>query len=124
MALWRKLNFDKFCAKKLSFAIKKIFPDETDDCYDDLAVNLSANLLGLGSAGTPAGISATKKFRSKKNKIMLLVINSCSIQLIPTTIVALRSTYSATEDIILPTLISTIIGVFVGGLLVKITVKK
>lgn len=123
MALWRKIGFDKSLSKKLKPLSSKIFPNENDDLYDDLAINLSANLLGMGSAGTPAGISATQKFKSNKNRTMLLVMNSTSIQLIPTTIVAIRSTFGATSDIILPTLISTTISTAVGMIMVKLFVK-
>ena len=123
MSLWRKTGFDKSLSKKLKPLSSKIFPGEDDDLYDDLAINLSANLLGMGSAGTPAGISATQKFKSNKNRTMLLVMNSTSIQLIPTTIVAIRSTFGASSDIILPTLISTAISTLCGMLMVKFFVK-
>ena len=103
--------------------ISSIFPGENEEVYNDLAVNLSANLLGMGSAGTPAGISATEKFSSRKNRTMLLVINSTSIQIIPTTIIALRSTFGATSDIILPTLISTVVSTLTGALMVKFFCK-
>lgn len=124
MKLWEKLRFDSFCAKKCAPLLKKLFPDENDSCYADLSVNLSANFLGMGSAGTPAGINASKKMISPKNRTMLLVINSSSIQLIPTTIIAMRSAHSATTDIILPTVISTFFSTFIGVILVKLFVKK
>ena len=55
---------------------------------------------------------------------MLIVINSTSIQLIPTTIVAIRTAHSASSDIILPTLISTFLSTFIGIVMVKIFVKN
>ncbi len=123
MTIWRKIKFDSFLSKKMKPLISSIFPGENEDVYNDLAVNLSANLLGMGSAGTPAGISATEKFSSRKNRTMLLVINSTSIQIIPTTIIALRSTFGATSDIILPTLISTVVSTLTGALMVKFFCK-
>lgn len=124
MKIWENLRFDVFCAKKSAPLLKKIFPGENDSCYADLSVNLSANFLGMGSAGTPAGINASKKMISPKNRTMLLVINSTSIQLIPTTIIAMRSSLGAKTDIILPTLISTFLSTFIGAIMVKIFVKK
>ena len=124
LKIWEKLNFDKFCARKSIGLLKKFFPGENDSCYADLSVNLSANFLGMGSAGTPAGINACKKMISPKNKTMLIVINSTSIQLIPTTIVAIRTAHSASSDIILPTLISTFLSTFIGIVMVKIFVKN
>lgn len=121
--IWSKMNFDKWLGSRLTFILRKIFPDESDDCYSYLSVNLSANMLGMGSAGTPAGIKATESMSSKKNRIMLIVINSTSVQIIPTTIIALRSSAGSTTDIILPSLIATFISTFLGFLMVKLFVK-
>ena len=121
--LWREIRFDTFLANKLKFILKKLFPKENDNCYNYLSINLSANMLGMGSAGTPAGIKAVENMRIKKNKIMLVVINSTSIQIIPTTILALRSTLNSKVDIILPSLIATIFSTFIGILLVELLVK-
>ena len=123
LQLWKELKFDSFLGRKLKPLLKKIFPNETDDCYDDLSVNLSANMLGMGSAGTPAGINATKKMSSKKNRTMLIVINSSSVQIIPTTIIAMRSALNARTNIILPSIIATFFSTFLGFLLVKIFIK-
>ena len=124
LKLWEKTNVLRFLSKKSTPLLRKIFPGENETCYENLSVNLSANFLGMGGAGTPAGIAATKNMISPKNKTMLLVINSTSIQLIPTTIVALRATQNATKDIILPTLFSTIISTAIGMLSVKIFIRK
>ena len=123
LTLWRKMRFDLFLADKIKPLLKKLFPKENETCYAHLAVNLSANLLGMGSAGTPAGMSALAEMTERKNKAMLLVVNSTSIQLIPTTIVAMRSSYGATTDIILPTLLATMLTTACGIILVKIFVK-
>lgn len=121
--LWEKMNFNRFLGKKLKFILRKIFPDESEKCYDHLSVNLSANMLGMGSAGTPAGISATENMTSRKNRYMLIVINSTSVQIIPTTMIALRSAAGSHTDIIVPSLIATIITTSIGMLLVKILIK-
>ncbi len=121
--LWKKLGIDRFLGKILSKVTKKVFPDENDLCYDALSVNLSANMLGMGGAGTPAGIKAAENMQSKKNRIMLIVINSSSVQLIPTTIIAMRSSYGSVTDIILPSLIATFVSTFSGFLAVKFLVK-
>lgn len=123
MKIWEKLKLDTLLSKKMQPLLTKIFPNEQAECYDNLSVNLSANILGMGGAATPAGIKATELMKNNKNRIMLLVINSTSIQLIPTTIISMRSSYSATSDIILPTLISTVISTIIGVILVKIFVK-
>ncbi len=122
LTIWKKTGLQSALGKRLSPVLKRLFPKEEKEVYDDLAVNLSANMLGMGSAGTPAGISATEKM-SKKNKIMLIVINSSSVQIIPTTIIAMRSEVGAVSDIILPSVIATFLSTALGILLVKFFVK-
>ena len=123
MELWKKLKFDAFLSKGLRGVLKKIFPGESEACYNDLSVNLSANLLGMGGAGTPAGIEATAEMTSKKNRVMLIVLNASSLQILPTTVIALRASYGAVTDIILPSLITTVVTTATAYLLVKIFVK-
>ena len=123
LQLWRKLTFDTFLAKKLKNMLVWIFPKESDECYRSLSINLSANLLGMGSAGTPAGMRAIAEMENKKNRVMLLVINSTSVQLLPTTVIAMRSAHGATTDIILPTLLSTLLTTLLGAFFVKIFIK-
>ncbi len=97
-----------------------------------LAMNMSANILGMGNACTPTGIKAMQGLDKQNNSttanvamIMLIVINATSIQLIPTTILGLRAQYGSTtsSDIILPTLISTAVSTILGVMLVKICAR-
>lgn len=76
-----------------------------------IALNLSANILGLGNASTPLGISAMQALADEEqcdgiatdNMIMLTVLNTASLQVIPTTAAALRAAFGATEPMdILP----------------------
>ena len=124
LLLWEKMGLIRFFARKTGKFLRRLFPGEEEGVYGDLAVNLSANFLGLGSAGTPAGIRATKSFAEEKHRTLLIVINSTSIQLLPTTVLALRSTFGSTTDIVLPTLLSTTVSTVVGVLLVKLLLRK
>ena len=66
-----------------------------------LSENVSANLLGLGNAATPAGIRAAKGMarlgdtRAQDELCLLVVINTASFQLVPTTVAAVRASYGA-----------------------------
>ncbi len=83
----------------------------------DICVNLSANMLGMGGAATPAGLAAMRGMAAANGgrdeasdaMILFLVINTSSVQLLPTTMIALRAQMGAASpaDIVLPTLIST-----------------
>lgn len=118
-----KGNLDKSLAKKLKKPVEFLFKNESPKAYQYLSLNLSANMLGMGGASTPMGIKSIEEMKHHKNKVMLIVINSTSIQLIPTTIVALRAGYNSVTDIILPSLIATIVTTFIGIVMVKTLVK-
>lgn len=122
-------------AKLLRPLIKKIFKVDNEETQKIIAMNLSANMLGLGNAATPMGIKAMQKLDDNSGRanfamIMLVVINTTSIQLLPTTVIGLRETAgsASSADIILPTLISTfcttILGVFLVHLIEKFKRKR
>ena len=64
---------------------------------DSISANVSANLLGLGNAATPLGIEAVRRMERKSPgtasdaMCMLVVCNTASIQLIPTTVASVRA---------------------------------
>lgn len=118
-----KAQLDKSLAEKLRKPIEFLFKDESPKAYKYLSLNLSANMLGMGGASTPMGIKSIEEMKHHKNKVMLIVINSTSIQLIPATIVAMRASYNSTMDIILPSFIATFVTTFIGILLVKFFVR-
>lgn len=123
LKILERVRLDAKIAKILKAPSRFLFPNESDEAYDALSINLSANLLGMGGAATPAGIKSMETMKSRKNRIMLAVVNSTSIQLIPTTIIGIRAAAGATTDIILPSLIATFATTFIGILLVKIFVR-
>ena len=80
--------------------LRRLYPRGSRDpeTLAALTENLSANLLGLGNAATPAGIRAARGLRQQegegrpgKELCRLLVLNSASVQLIPITVCALRA---------------------------------
>ena len=131
--LLERSNITSFIAKGLSKPVKKLFKSKDEKLTNTIAVNLAANMLGLGGIATPLGILACSELEKENNlqSAKLLVIISCtSIQLIPTSVLALLSSYGAEkcENIILPSLICTIfsttVGVFLFFLTKNIKLKK
>lgn len=119
-------SLDKKLSKLLRPVVCKIFKKESDDAYDKICINLSANILGMGGVATPAGIKAMNLMsdgseKATDNMILLLVINATSIQLIPATMIALRAQAGSASpsDIIMPTLISSGVATLVGALMCK-----
>ena len=70
-----------------------------------IVLNLTANLLGLGNASTPFGIAAMKELEKEENTsdiasnnmILFVVMNTASLQLIPTTVAALRLKHNSSD---------------------------
>jgi len=92
------ISFVKHLIKPLTKRIFKGIP-QNSDAMDFICANISANILGLGNAATPFGIMAMKnmqKYAMDENATdamcMFVVINTASIQLVPTTIIAIRAT--------------------------------
>lgn len=107
---------------------------KNDRALENVSINIISNILGLGNAATPAGISAMSelgKVNENKKQIsdsmmMLIVINTTSIQLIPTTIIAIRASLNSANpsNIIVPIWISTIVGTFMGIFITKLLIKR
>lgn len=122
-------------AKLLRPLIRKIFRVENPETQKLIAMNVSANMLGIGNAATPMGIKAMQALDDGSGKanfamIMLIVVNATSIQLLPTTVIGLRAAAGSTNaaDIILPTLIvtfaTTVLGIFSVKLVDKLCKRK
>lgn len=81
--------------------LRPLFPGLEDDAaWNAMSMNLSANLLGLGNAATPAGIEAAKRLSALGEPgmlalAMLLALDNASLQLIPTTVITLRQAAGA-----------------------------
>lgn len=99
--LMEKVGFTAFLSNLLRPLLSKLFPSTKEDpiLAGHLSSNICANILGLGNAATPMGILAAKRMaRSAKGGIAtdemcrLIVLNTASIQLIPATVAAVRST--------------------------------
>lgn len=107
--------------------------DLNGPAFKAITMNLTANLLGLGNAATPLGIDAVKKLAKEdgvtdtasQNIIMLVVLNTASIQLLPTTIATLRLSHGASSplDVMPAILLTSVVCVTVGVIMVKVLEK-
>ena len=95
-----------------------------------ICTNLAANLLGLGAAAAPAGIQAVQEMQAlcpdpavaSPSSILLILLNTASLQLIPTTAAVLRlQAGSAAPMEILPAVwVTSLLSVMVGILAAKL----
>ena len=108
MCLWNgimKIAASTSIQKKITNILKPflkfLFPDvkENEPVYHEISLNMVANIMGLGNAATPLGLKAMTSLQKKNPKkdtlsnamATLIVINTASIQIIPTTVLAIRS---------------------------------
>ena len=107
-------------AKIFSPLLRPLFPnlDKNSDAFKSISMNISANLLGLGNAATPLGITAMKALKEETpgpqsdtashSMILFVLLNTASIQLLPTTVATLRlQNGSAVPMDILPAVLLT-----------------
>lgn len=112
-------------SRALSPVLRHVFPNawSTDRAKQEITATLSANMLGIGNAATPFAIEAMKKMQEQNSDkdnatddmVTLAVLGASSVNLLPTTLVALRRSAgsAAPFKIILPVWIcSTACAVF------------
>ena len=100
----------------------RLFPRAAGDreLLGDLSCNMSANLLGLGNAATPAGVSAARRLSdgeaANDELCRLVILNTASLQLLPTTVATLRASLgvAAPFDILPAVWLSSAVSVCVG----------
>lgn len=115
--------------------MKLLFPNlkKESKIYQEISMNMVANILGLGNAATPLGIKAMKSMQDENsNKKVItnematfIVLNTASIQIIPTTVIAIRSSLGSQNPtaIIIPVWIATICAACAGIIATKIFIK-
>lgn len=135
MEIAEKSSITKIFSKLLSPITKVLFKDSYHDkaSMKKICMNMSANILGMGNAATPLGLDAMENLdklnptpsRATDAMCMFIVINTASIQLIPTSVIALRAQYgsSAPSDILIPTIITTISAFIVGTTAARICAR-
>ena len=128
--LLERTGLSNVFAKLLKPINKFLFGKVPDKANDYMSLNISANVLGMSGATTPMGIKAIKELdkHPKTDYItsMFFVINATSVQVIPSSVLALRNTFNSTSpsDIILPTILATLLSTIIGVMLVKIFIKR
>ena len=115
--------------------INFLFPeiDKNSSVKKEISMNMIANILGLGNAATPLGLKAMRTMQKEnRNKdtltnsmITFIVINTASLQIIPTTVIAIRSSMGSKNptSIVFPVWIATICAAIAGITATKIFIS-
>ena len=124
MEIMNACGLSSLLARSFRPVLRRLLPQASkdDETLSAISANVSANLLGLGNAATPLGIRAARRMAvgcggiASNELCMLVVLNTASIQLLPTTIASVRAAAgSASPFDILPAVwISSILSVAAG----------
>ena len=98
----KKGGFLTFITNIIKRIIKPLFKGASNEALEYISGNISANILGLGSAATPFGLKAMEELqkqnntdKASKNMITLLILNTAGVTLIPTSILSIRRMYGS-----------------------------
>ena len=121
MNIAAKSGLTQVFARLLRPLVMRLFPDVPPDhpAAGAILLNVSANLLGLGNAATPLGLSAMQELQKLNSEpetaspamCTFLALNTSSVTLIPATVVALRAAAGSTSpaDVVGPTFLATLV---------------
>ena len=129
--LLRRSGLQAGLGRLLSPVLGRLFPTARRDpeTMGALSGNFTANLLGLGSAATPLGIRAVRRMKelagtetATDEMCRLIVLNTASVQLLPTTVAALRGSLGALRpfDILPAVWITSALSVTAGLLAARV----
>ena len=136
MEIVKRTTLMEKLTKMLNPIMKLLFPELKNNvkAKQEISMNIIANVLGLGNAATPLGLKAMKTLQEINNKkdtlsdsmAMFIVLNTASLQLIPTNVIAIRTSLNSSNptQIIFPVWVATIIAAVVGAFATKIIIKK
>jgi spore maturation protein A len=110
----------RILAKGFRPLVSRLFPEIPKDhpAMGYILSNLTANLFGLGNAATPMGIKAMEQMKqlsgtdtASRSMITFLALNTSSLTIIPTTVIAIRMQYNSVSptEVVGTTIIATII---------------
>ncbi|MDR1698303.1 MAG: spore maturation protein [Prevotellaceae bacterium] len=122
-------------ARAVNPLFRRLFPDipRNHPASGSILLNLSANVLGLDNAATPAGLQAMRelqeinpdKTKASNPMIMFLVLNASGLTLIPVSVMTIRAQMGASNpaDVFIPIMIATFFSTMIGALAVCIKQK-
>ncbi|HJB81226.1 spore maturation protein A [Flavonifractor plautii] len=133
MEIMKRSGLSAGLSRLLRPLLRRLYPEFARDreVMDCISANVSANLLGLGNAATPLGIQAAQKMSRRRPGVacdgmcMLVVCNTASIQLIPTTVAGVRLAAGCETpfDILPAVWLASALSVCVGILAAKVLAR-
>lgn len=132
MGVLKKSGLMQLLSRRLRPVIRFLFPN-AGEASGAISLNLAANMLGMGNAATPFGLEAMHLLNKRNptptiatnEMCVLLAINASCLELLPTTLIALRQVYGsiAPASVLLPTLLSSACSTVVAVILCKVLTR-
>lgn len=117
---------------KIIFKQEKDYLEEKD--YENLSVNILSNVIGIGNAGTVSGLNVMENFNLKNNKsekasnlmTKFVFLNTISLQLIPVSIISLRTFFDSKNPniVLVPIIVISITSLIIGLLIINYINRK
>lgn len=133
MSVMRSCGLTESLSRLFRPVLGRLLPNacRDEETLSALSGNVSANLLGLGNAATPLGIKAAQRMavgcggKASDELCLLVVLNTASIQLLPTTVAGVRSALGAKNafDILPAVWLASVISVAVGLLAARLLAR-
>jgi spore maturation protein A len=130
MRIAEKSGLVEILSNVLSPPLRFIFPglyQRSKSAFFNIIMNITSNMLGLSNAATPFGLKAMEelqKINPKKDTasdymVTFLIINSASLQIIPTTLISLRASLGSNNptSIITPIILTSLISLIIALIL-------
>lgn len=136
MKIANKTSIIENLTKYFGGLINFLFPELKNNkkIKKEISMNIIANILGLGNAATPLGLKAMQSMQDENpNKdtvtdsmMTFIVLNTASIQIIPTTAIAIRTSMGSANPtaIVFPVWIATVLAAIAGMTMTRILIKK
>lgn len=128
MQVWSDSGVTEKLSKRLRPLAKKLFKTEDAETLEAVTLSLSVNVLGISGAATPYGVRAARLLdrteEAEYASCMLLALNATSLQLIPTSVIGVRTALhsAAPADILFPTLLTSAFSTLLAAFAVRLLV--
>ena len=129
MRVWEDSGIAKGVSRFVKPLARRLLKTDNERALDVACMNFSVNLLGISGAATPYGIQAAKLLDKTPNaeysSAMLFVLNATSLQIFPASMIAVRVAMhsAAPNDILLPSLFTTLFSTVIGVILTRLFIK-
>ncbi|MBR3271911.1 MAG: spore maturation protein [Clostridia bacterium] len=133
MGIVQRTGLMQSLSRRLRPAILWLFPD-AGGAQEAIALNLSCNMLGLGSAATPYGLEAMRIMEAENPRrgvatdsmCVLLAVNASCLELFPATLLGLRQSFGSTDParVVLPVLLSSACSTLVTVALCRVCCRR